>query len=149
MLTIPLDLNPMMPERDDRPPVFIPPLPSLTTVRVQLGSETPTILLARLLFSIHSAPNLCTVVFASRGAWVDIADFTPPGPWSVVDGWLANLVTVRAAAGGRMEVVIVQSTGYLSKHAVYFPEFRKAGGVIRRESYDSYVWDLMTTFGLL
>ena len=149
MLTIPLDLHPMMPEREEKPPIFVPPLPSLTTVRVQLDSETPTKLLARLLFSINSAPKLCTVVFASRGAWLDIADFDPPGPWSVVDGWLAHLVTVRAAAGGCMEVVLAQSPGYLPKSAGYFPEFRKAGGVIRREGYDYYMWDLMTSFGLL
>ena len=85
--------------------------------------------------------------FACNNVWLTARDFTPPGPWSVVDEWLAHSAMVRTIARGCLEVMLAQSV-YLSGHAGFFPEFRKAGGEVRRESRDYHMWDLATTFAL-
>lgn len=128
-------------------PAVVPPLPSLTTMRVRLGLGIPDPHLACLLSSIHLAPNLCTVVFACFDVQLTTSDFTPPGPWSTVDEWLARLAMTRAVAGDSSEVVLAQLTE-LPGYTGYFPKFRMAGGKIRRESADHYTWDLTTTFTL-
>ena len=147
MLTILLDEHGFWPDRVDRTPVFVSPLPSLTTVRLRLGSRTPTPHLARLLSSIHQAPKLRTVVFACNNVWLTARDFTSPGPWSIVDEWLVHMVMGRTTAGGSLEVVLAQSV-YLPGHAECFPEFRKAGGEVTRKIYDYHLRDLTTTFAL-
>lgn len=147
MLTIPLDERSILPQLVDRTPVFVSPLPSLTTVRVQLGSSIPTPRLAHLLSSIDSAPKLCTVVFACK-EWLDPRNFTPLDPWSVVDEWLAHLAMAHTVAGGRLEVVLSQLAVGFSGGPTCFPEFRKAGGKLRGETLEHHVWDLMTTSSL-
>ena len=103
--------------------------------------------MVRLLSSILQAPNLCTVVFACNNVWLTARDFAPPGCWSIVDEWLANLAMTRAMAGGSLEVVLAQLIE-LPGPVGYFPEFRNAGGGIRRESLDRCLWDLTATFTL-
>ena len=146
MLTIPIDGDEFRPQPVDGTPVFVSPLPALTTVRVQLGSRIPTTRLARLLSSIHPAPNLCTVFFTCS-EWVSPRDFTSLGPWSVVDEWLAHLLMARFLAGGSLEVVLTHPMDRPGCEGC-FPEFRSAGGEFRREPLDYDVWGLMTTFAL-
>jgi hypothetical protein len=117
------------------------PFPSLTEVRIDLSFDNPTSRLVRLLSSIHSTPELSSVTFSFAGAWWAAQEFPSSGNWIVVDQWLARSVTGCTVARGGLGVVMAGWPEGNSNWEGYFPEFRRAGGELRREGYDDASWE--------
>lgn len=143
ILTRPPDLDSVSTRLVDLPlPVIhLPPFPSLTRVRVNLGTEDITARLAGLLSSIRSAPELSSVTFSLSDTWSLPRDFPSSGNWTLVDKWLAWVFTTRTMAKGGLRVVLAGWLGGDQNWKGYFPEFRRAGGKLRKTIHDPDYWN--------
>ncbi|KAF9777750.1 hypothetical protein BJ322DRAFT_1095577 [Thelephora terrestris] len=115
--------------REEVPPpiIYLPPLPSLTRVRVQLVWKNPSARLAGLLSSIRSAPKPSSVTFS----------------WVVMDRWLAWMIIARTTGAVGLRVVLA---GWLEDNpgwGEYFPGCREAVGELRREAHDYEYCDMV------
>ena len=123
-------------EEASSPIIHSQSFPSLARVRVELASRFLTDSLAGLLSSIRSAPELSSVTFSFAGRWVTASAFPSCEDWIVVDRWLARMVDARATAKVVLRVVLAGWPEDNPDWKGYFPEFRRAGGDLRRETHD-------------
>jgi hypothetical protein len=127
------DQHPSESQAHQSPSVIpLPPLPALTTLRIDLRLSSPFPRLAYILSSIHSGPALASITFASDGGWYG-ERFPSSGPWVDVDRWLAKMALQTEARGGLAVVMTQQSEGGPAWEGS-LPEFRKAGGKLKIET---------------
>ena len=110
-------------------------------VRVELATGFLPGRLASLLSSIHSAPNLSSVTFSFADRSATPSVFPSSGNWVVADKWLAWVATVRTTAKASLMVVLAGWPEDNPNWEGYFPEFGRAGGILRREIHDHEYWD--------
>lgn len=92
--------------------------------------------LANFLLSIYSAPELSSVTFSFTHSWFAPPKFSSSANWVAVDKWLARMVTMRSNAGDGLRAVLNGLPEDEPSWEEYFPEFRRAGGELRREIRD-------------
>ena len=114
------------------PTVHLPPLPALATIQVEIRSGFLSDDLADVLSSIHSAPDLSSIIFKYPKS-TTVKDVPTSRTWIDVDKWLARLAT---SVKTRRSLTVVQTTWPEgnSKWEEYLPEFMKAGGELRVEA---------------
>ena len=101
---------------------------------VDVTSENSTARHASFLSSIHSAPEPSSVTFSFAGRWATPSMFPSSGNWIVVDRWLARMVATRTTAKAGLMVVLARWPEDNPNWEGYFPEFRRDGGELRRET---------------
>ena len=128
---------------DTTPPdVHLPPLPTLTTVRVKLLSSAVSRCMAHILSSIHSAPALSSVAFTlPAGHGGGVFPHFHNSNCIEVDKWLARLTSERDRAGEGLTVVLTPWPEGNSDWEGYFPGFRRAGGELKVDAGIHSWWD--------
>ena len=110
-------------------------------MRVELTADFPTGAVASLLSSIRSAPKLSSVTFSFTGVRSTLQEFPASGSWTVVDKWLARVGSERTGAEDGLCAVMAGWPEDNPNWEGYFPEFRRAGGKVGRETHDYEYWD--------
>jgi len=121
------------------PGAHLPALSALTEVEIQLYSEEVSCRLAALLSSVHSAPALSSVTFASP-IQISALTFPSSGPWVSVDKWLARLAGKRDRTEAGLVVVLIPWSEGNTNWEGYFPEFSMAGGQLTVELVSDPGW---------
>ena len=111
-------------------PAYLPPLPILATIEIEIFDPPPTDRIATFL-SILSAPALSSITF--RYNYLDIrTDIVSDAVWKDVDKCLARLAA-HAKRDGSLTVVLAPWPAGYSVSEECLPEFRKAGGELKVE----------------
>ena len=120
--------------------------PSLTKVRVQLAPHSLTGRCAAFLSSICSAPELSSVTFSFAAIGVTSSVFLFFAHWAVVDKWLAQMALTPVTGKAKLRVMLAGWPEDNPNWEGFFPEFRRAGGELRREIFDYGYWNPRTVF---
>lgn len=109
--------------------VHLPPLPALTSVRLEIRSGALSPRLADILSCIRSVPALSSVTFKyPRLSGVEVIHAS--SPWIDVDKSLTRLA-MEVKSKRSLVVVLTPWPEGNSSWEEYLPEFRRAGGELR------------------
>ena len=132
-LTSPLDVERPLELMNPSPPtVHLPPLLALATIQVEIRSDLLSARLADILSSIHSAPDLSSIIFKYPKS-TTVKDVPTSRTWIDVDKWLARLA-MSVKTRRSLTVVLTTWPEGNSRWEEYLPEFMKAGGELRVEA---------------
>jgi len=130
MLTSSPDLDPHIGPVNAFPPiVHLPPLPVITSVKLEIRSGTLSPRLADVLSCIRSVPALSSVTFKyPKMSGVEVIHAS--SQWIDVDESLTRLA-MEVRSKRSLVVVLTPWPEGNSSWEVYLPEFRRAGGELR------------------
>lgn len=119
--------------RDDRTArdrmIWMPQLPALETLVVEIVTDDISDRLADVLLSIHSAPQLSLITFAFSRAFYN-RYFPVYDRWRNIDGWLARLARTRIKADDELEVEMWLVEAWPASEG-FLRLFEEAGGEVR------------------
>ena len=119
----------MVPVNVYHPMVHLPPLPALTSVKLEIRSGTLSLRLVDILSCIRSVPALSSVAF-KYPKMSGVEAIHASSQWINVDKSLARLAMEVKSKRGLVVVLTPWLEGNLSWEK-YLPEFRRAGGELR------------------
>jgi hypothetical protein len=110
------------------PPIYLPSLPTLTTLIIDLSEYNPSPHLTNILCSINSAPALTSIVIEYYD-W-DSIEHHLEDSWVDVDRWLSQIAK-RAGVKGGLVLTLAQWPEGKSVWDRFLPEYRESGGEIK------------------